>query len=104
MHTTITARHCEISEELRARADAVLRRLGELAERPVDGTIVFDVAANAFQAEIRLHVSRGDTFVGTATEKDHRSALDRAEEKVRRQLDKTDQPVHRNRRAKKDAV
>ncbi len=54
----------------------------------MDGTVVFDVAPNLWQVEIRLHISRGDIFVGTGEEKDHRTALDRAEEKVRRQLDK----------------
>jgi ribosomal subunit interface protein len=103
MRTTITARHCEISDELRTRAEEVLSRLGSLADRPVDGAVVFDVAPNLWQAEIRLHISRGDTFVGTGEEKDHRSALDRAEEKVRRQLDKFE-PGKKGRRPMKDAV
>jgi ribosome-associated translation inhibitor RaiA len=81
MNTTITARHCEISDELRTRAEEVLGRLGSLTDRPVDGTVVFDVAPNLWQVEIRLHISRGDIFVGTGEEKDHRTALDRAEEK-----------------------
>lgn len=89
MQTTITARHCEISDELRQRAESVLQRLTALANRPVDGTIVFDVAPQAASVEIRIHASSGEVFVATGEDKDHRSALDRAEEKVKRQLDKS---------------
>jgi len=102
MQTAITARHCEISDELRVRATEVLNRLAGLADRPVDAAVVFDVGPNLLQAEIRLHVSRGATFVGTGEGKDHRTALDRAEEKVRRQLDKLE--PGKGRRPLKDAV
>lgn len=88
MHTTISARHCEISEELRQRAESVLQRLHPLVNRPVDGTVVFDVAPQSASVEIRIHSSSGEIFVATGDDKDHRSALDRAEEKVKRQLDK----------------
>jgi len=36
MQTTITARHCEISDALRERARTVVERLGELARRPIE--------------------------------------------------------------------
>ncbi|MFN8654041.1 MAG: HPF/RaiA family ribosome-associated protein [Gemmatimonadales bacterium] len=89
MRTTISARHCEISDELRERAGTVLERLTALVSRPVDGTIVFDVAAQLQTVEIRIHSSTGELFVATAEEKDHRTALDRAEDKVKRQLEKS---------------
>jgi ribosomal subunit interface protein len=91
MTTSITARHCEISDELRARASTILSRLGSLVSDPVDGTVVFDVAPTASTAEIRLRGGKGENFNATGEDKDHRSALDRAEEKIRRQLDKTAQ-------------
>jgi ribosomal subunit interface protein len=89
MTTSITARHCEISDELRERASMILTRLGGLVADPVDGTVVFDVAPTASTAEIRLRGGKGENFNATGEDKDHRSALDRAEEKIRRQLDKT---------------
>jgi ribosome-associated translation inhibitor RaiA len=79
MRTTITSRHCEISEELRQRAQAVLNRLAALMIRPVDATLVFDVAPQQATAEIRLHGSGGELVVASGEDKDHRSALDRAE-------------------------
>lgn len=101
MQLTITARHCEISDELRARASEVLTRLGSLVNRAVDGTVVFDVAPTEATAEIRLHAGRGDDFFATGEAKDHRSALDRAEEKIRRQVEKAGD---RRTRSAKDAV
>ncbi|HWA17224.1 MAG TPA: ribosome-associated translation inhibitor RaiA [Gemmatimonadales bacterium] len=88
MQMTITARHCDISDDLRERAAVVLNRLAGHVAHVVDGAVVFDNSPTA-QAEIRLHSGRGEVFVATGEDKDHRSALDRAEEKVKRQLEKT---------------
>lgn len=97
MNTTITARHCEISDELRARAESVLTRLGGLVNKAVEGAVIFDVAAGLSTAEIRL--KGGENYVASGEEKDHRTALDRAEDKIRRQLDKANQ-ARRGRGAK----
>jgi hypothetical protein len=35
-----------------------------------------------------MHVSRGDLFVASGEADDHRTALDRAEDKMRRQIEK----------------
>jgi ribosomal subunit interface protein len=95
MLTTITARHTEISEALRERALAVLERLGSIAPRPIEGTVVFDTEGLLQTAELRLHVSRGEVLVATGEAEDHRTALDRAEDKLRRQLERaTARPRH----------
>jgi len=88
MQTTITARHCEISEPLRERALTVVERLGNIASRPIEATVVFDMEGPMQTAEIRLHVSRGEVLVATGEAEDHRTALDRAEEKLRKQVEK----------------
>ncbi|MGH7703026.1 MAG: HPF/RaiA family ribosome-associated protein [Gemmatimonadales bacterium] len=88
MRHSITARHCVIPKTLRVRALAVLERLGNHASRPVDGSVVFDTGPNRQTVEIRLHLATGTLFVATGDGSNHRSALDRAEEKLRRQLDK----------------
>jgi ribosome-associated translation inhibitor RaiA len=101
--TTITARHCEIPAELRARADEVCRRLGAQAQRPLEASVTFDVEGQLRTAEIKLHSARGDVFVATGDGKDHRSALDRADEKVRRQIEKRHAGPRRDRAAAGDA-
>lgn len=88
MNMTITARHCEISDELRTRASAVLTRLGGLVSRPAEGTVIFDQTSTLANAEIRLAAGT-DIYVASGEGKDHRSALDRAEDKIRRQFEKS---------------
>jgi ribosomal subunit interface protein len=89
MRIIITARHCEIADELRVRARTLLGRLERIAPRPHDGQILFDADHGRPTAEVRLHVARGTVLVGTARGPDHRTALDLAMAKVRRQLDKS---------------
>jgi ribosomal subunit interface protein len=88
MHTTITARHCEVSEALRERAITVMERLGNLASHPMEMTVVFDADGIQQTVELRLHVARGEILVATGEGADHRTALDRAEEKLRRQVER----------------
>lgn len=92
MQTTITARHCEIPDALRERAVTVMDRLGNLARRPMGATVVFDADGLDRTAELRLHVARGEVLVARGEGEDHRTALDRAEGKLRRQLEKRAQP------------
>ena len=88
MQTTITARHCEISDDLRTRAESVVQRLGQLAPRPVESTVLFDTDGGLPIAELRLHLSHGEVLVARGDGADHLTALDRAEEKLRRQVEK----------------
>ena len=93
MQTTITARHCEVADPLRSRAVTVVERLGNLASRPMDMTVVFDADGVRQTVELRLHVARGEILVAKGEGPDHRTALDRAEEKLRRQLERaSDRP------------
>jgi putative sigma-54 modulation protein len=97
MQTTITARHCEISDALRERALTVLERLGNIASRPIEATVVFDAEGTQQTAELRLHVARGEVLVATGEGEDHRTALDRAEDKIRRQVEKASAYPRRSR-------
>lgn len=93
MRITITARHCVIPDELRARARALLERLGKVAARPHDGRVIFADDHGEAAVEVRLHTARGKVHVGKALADDHRTALDLAIARVRRQLDKRAVPV-----------
>jgi len=88
MHTTITARHCEVSQLLRERAITVMERLGNLASRPMEMTVVFDADGIQQTVELRLHVARGEILLAKGEGADHRTALDRAEDKLRRQVER----------------
>jgi ribosomal subunit interface protein len=102
MQPTITARHCEISDALRDRAITVVQRLGNLASRSMESTVVFDTDAIQQTVEIRLHVPRGEVLVARGEGADHRTALDRAEERLRRQLERVADRPRRTRSAPSD--
>jgi ribosomal subunit interface protein len=105
METTITARHCEVSDPLRERAITVVERLGNLASRPMEMTVVFDAEGAQQTVELRLHVARGEVLVAKGEGADHRSALDRAEDKLRRQLERASDRPRKGRSARaKDAL
>jgi ribosomal subunit interface protein len=65
-----------------------MERLGSLASRPIEMTVVFDTDGIQRTVELRLHVARGEVLVARGEGADHRTALDRAEEKLRRQLER----------------
>lgn len=88
MQTIITARHCEVSDPLRQRAITVVERLGNLAPRSMEMTVVFDADGTRQSVELRLRVAGGEVLIAGGEGPDHRSALDRAEEKLRRQLER----------------
>jgi len=88
METMITARHGEIAELLRARAERVVERLVRLAVRPTAAHVTFGQDHQRATAEVMLTAARGHVHVASAEAADHRTALDRAAAKLRRQLDK----------------
>lgn len=102
MKPTITARHCEISEPLRQRAVSVVERLETLASRPMESAVVFDTDGTGQTVEIRLHLARGEVLVARGSGIDHRSALDRAEEKLRRQVRRAAERPRRSRTTQSD--
>lgn len=97
MLVAITSRHDEVAAALRERAELVVQRLAKLAYRPAHAQVEFDLDHRRPTAELRLHLARGVLHVAKAEAADHRTALDRAAAKLRRQLEK--KPAARQRRA-----
>jgi ribosomal subunit interface protein len=84
----VTARHCEIPDELRDRAEQVVAKLAKAAHRPQRAEVVFDVDHGQNVVELKLYLPRGQVKVASAEADDFRTALDRTVAKVRNQLDK----------------
>jgi ribosomal subunit interface protein len=95
MLVTITSRHEEVPVALRERAEAVVGRLGKLAHRPTRAQVEFGLDHQRATAELRLHAAQNAVYVASAEAGDHRTALDRAAAKLRRQFDK--KPASRRR-------
>jgi len=77
MQTTITARHGEIPEDLRARAGVLVERLALRTTRPTSAHVTFVIERLRAEAEIVLSAARGVTYVAKAEADDARTALDR---------------------------
>lgn len=97
MQIRITARHDDVPDALRQRAELVVGRLARLAVRPTSAQVTFDALGQRIAAELILKAARGVVLVASAEAADHRTALDRASAKLRRQLDKRE--TNRRRRA-----
>ena len=98
MRTTITARHCKVSEALRTRTRAVAARLDKMSPHTLDATFIFDVSPLFHTVELRLHARGRKMLKGVGRGADHRTALDRAEDKLRPQLEKASARRQRGRR------
>lgn len=92
MRTIVTARHCEIPDELRHRAEAQLGKLAKIANRPHRAEVVFDADHGRKVVELLLSLPRGQVKLATAEADDFHSALDAAVGKLRGQLGKNSRP------------
>ena len=88
MRITVTARHTDIPDELRERAEAQVERIAKLAHRPQSADVVFDADHGKKLVEMQIFMPRGNVKIASAEADDFRSALDRAADKLRSQLDK----------------
>lgn len=102
MQSSFAARHCEVADDLKARAHDVMERLAHLPPHAIEGGVVFDLTPEGHLAELKLHIPGGRWLVATAIERDHRTALDRAEEKLKKQLDKASTSYRRDRHTPSD--
>ncbi len=100
MDVIVTARHGEVPEALRLKAEQVVARLARLAHRPTAANVTFDLEHRRATAELRLTAARGVLYVATGEASDHRTALDRGAAKLRRQLDKAGTSPRRAGRAR----
>jgi ribosomal subunit interface protein len=88
LKTRVSARHCEIPDELRDRALELVRKIATRANRPHRAEIIFDNDHGRKVVELHLYLPRGQAKICSAEADDFRTALDRAISKLRRQLDK----------------
>lgn len=86
MRVTITARHTEIDDELRAHARELVEKVAKLARRPHHAQVTFSTDHGEAEVEIEVHTPRGRLHVAKSSAADLRSALDQAIARVKRQL------------------
>ncbi len=88
MRTIITVRHCQIPEDLKGYAEAIVAKLAKLAGRPQHAEVIFDADHGRKVVELQMSLPRGQVKVATAEDTDFRSALEAAARKLKGQLGK----------------
>jgi ribosomal subunit interface protein len=84
VRVTITARHVEITDELRARARELVERLERVAPRATGARVTFAEDHGEAEVELQISATRGQLLVARGAGPDHRTALDRAADRLRR--------------------
>jgi ribosomal subunit interface protein len=86
MRITITARHTEVDDDLRALTRELVEKVVKLVRRPHHAQVTFSEEHDEMGVEIEVHVPRGRVYVAKSHAADHRSALDAAIARMKRQL------------------
>src|SRR5580765_7112438 len=86
MRITITARHTEIDDDLRAHTKELVEKVAKIAHRPQHAQVVLTEEHGEAGVEIEVHVPRGRVHIAKAQAADHRTALDAAIARMKRQL------------------
>jgi ribosomal subunit interface protein len=86
MRVTITARHTEIDDDLRGHAKELVEKVVKLVRRPHHAYVIFTEDHGEAAVEIEVHAPRGRVHVAKSQAADHRSALDAAIARVKRQV------------------
>ncbi len=89
MKVLVTARHTDVSEDIRTRAQELVERAAKKAGRVIRAEVILDVDHDRFLVEYHLHFAKGRTKMASAEGSDFRTALDRGAHKLENHLDKT---------------
>lgn len=97
MDITINTRHCTVPESIRNQTQIRLQRVARFNPVVQSGTVNFGAEGSDRQVDIRLHMKGTAPLLGHGTGPTFRTALDRAVDRVERQLKSRNQR-HRTRR------
>jgi len=86
MRITITVRHTDVDDDLRAHTRELVEKVVKLVRRPHHAQVIFTEDHGEAGVEIEIHAPRGRVHVAKSQGPDQRSALDAAIARVKRQL------------------
>jgi len=98
MEVTINMRHCSVPESIRNQSMIRLQRLLRFNPYVLSATAVFSGNGSSRTMDVRLNLKGGAPVLGRGQGPTFRTALDRALNRLEKQL-KRRNPRHRNRRA-----
>jgi ribosomal subunit interface protein len=82
----IAARHCDVSDPVRARTEEQIRKLTRYDPRISAAEVVFEVEARLRKVEAILSVDRDDPIVAHGEGEDFRGALDQMVDRLARRV------------------
>ncbi|MEZ5065489.1 MAG: ribosome-associated translation inhibitor RaiA [bacterium] len=85
MNVSVTARHFELTPDLKSHAESRIRKLSRFQEGLIKATVVLEIEKYRHLAEISVHGNQGD-YAGKATADSLATAIDQACEKVEKQI------------------
>ena len=86
MDVTITTRHCNIPDSLRDQSERLIRRFQRLHTRATSAVLCFEGEGFEKSVAARLHLGGGPPVVAHASGPTFRAALDRAFDRLERQV------------------
>lgn len=88
MQVIVSARHCEVTEQLREVVETQFRRLDRFEPRVSRAEVRLLEEKNRWEVEATVSVERAGLVYASAHAPDFRTAVDRAVDKLSRQLRK----------------
>jgi len=104
MRITITARHTDIDDDLRAHTRELVEKVVRLVRRPHHAQVTFTEDHGEAGVEIEVHAPRGRVHIAKSQAADSRSALDAALARLKRQLLDEIETVKPRRRTRRSGV
>lgn len=95
MRVQITARHCSVPDALLNRTEEQVQKLSRYDPRIGSAEVTYTEEKHIRKAEVVLHIDGAEPVVAHAEEREFRSALDRAIERVTRMV-KRERQQHRD--------
>ena len=96
MNVSVTARHFELTPDLKEHAEARLGKLHKFQDGLMKATVVLEIEKYRNLAEVSVHGRHGD-YSGSATAEKMPLAIDQACEKVEKQIRRTARRQHSHR-------
>ncbi|MCH7533353.1 MAG: ribosome-associated translation inhibitor RaiA [Gemmatimonadetes bacterium] len=95
MRIQITARHCNVPDTLLRRTEEQIQKLSRYDPRVGSAEVTYTEEKRSRKAEVVLHIHGAEPVVAHAEEREFRSALDKAIDRITRML-KRERQQHRD--------
>lgn len=86
MRVQVAARHCQIPDSIRSRAEVLVSRLTKYEPGISSASVIFEEEKLLKRMEVILSIARSEPVVATGEGQDFRTALDKAVDRLSRIL------------------